>query len=135
MPVDASLFACLQVGFEIVTARDCARDPGQAHTWHSPLAVSWNPLDFRFQFSGVGKVMLGAVLRVLEWCWLAPVGTVKVQAMLQVGNRAMMETWACLAVGTRCMHACRLSMSIACCRGARMDFGTAESGISSRPCT
>jgi len=82
--IDAAL---LKVGFELVESRDMALDenPG-GKVWYLPLMPSWNIFTQRFQFTGIGMFLTSNLLRVLEFLWLAPVGTSKVQTMLQQGG-------------------------------------------------
>ncbi len=50
---------------------------------YQPLTPSWNPLTQRFQFNCVGLFLTTWGLRLLEFLYLAPKGTSKIQVMLQ----------------------------------------------------
>ena len=51
----------------------------QVIPWHRPLMPSWNPLTQRFQFNVVGLFLTTWGLRLLEFLFLAPKGTSKIQ--------------------------------------------------------
>lgn len=77
--------ALVEAGFEMIEARDMVLDDHVDVPWYTPLTPSYNVLSQRFQFTPIGMIMTRTMLRVLEALWLAPKGTVKVQAMLQQG--------------------------------------------------
>lgn len=78
--------AIREVGLELVYSRDMALDKNQAVCWYKPLTPSWNPLTQRFQFNTLGLFLTTWGLRLLEFLWLAPKGTSKIQTMLQQGG-------------------------------------------------
>mmetsp|Transcript_36124 Transcript_36124/g.112856 ORF Transcript_36124/g.112856 Transcript_36124/m.112856 type:complete len:415 (-) Transcript_36124:187-1431(-) len=73
-------------GFDILHTRDMSLDPNQKFPWYHPLLPSWNPFVQRFQFNPVGLFLTTWGLRLLEFLWLAPKGTSKIQTMLQQGG-------------------------------------------------
>jgi sterol 24-C-methyltransferase len=76
--------ALVNVGFEVVEARDMALDTTYGgEPWWLPLYPSSNPLSFRFQLSEPGKFITRNLLWLLELIRLVPSGTYKVQGMLQ----------------------------------------------------
>jgi sterol 24-C-methyltransferase len=78
--------AIKEAGLELVYSRDMALDKNQAVSWYRPLTPSWNPLTQRFQFNFLGLFLTTWGLRLLEFLWLAPKGTSKIQVMLQQGG-------------------------------------------------
>jgi len=74
------------VGLELVYTRDMALDTNQAVPWYTPLTPSWNPLTQRFQFNPLGLFLTTWGLRLLEFLYVAPKGTSKIQIMLQQGG-------------------------------------------------
>eukprot|EP00802_Teleaulax_amphioxeia_P015344 Tamp_15433.p1 GENE.Tamp_15433~~Tamp_15433.p1 ORF type:complete len:412 (+),score=128.03 Tamp_15433:1-1236(+) len=78
--------AIKEAGLELVYSRDMALDAGQAVSWYKPLTPSWNPLTQRFQFNFIGLFLTTWGLRLLEFLYLAPKGTSKIQVMLQQGG-------------------------------------------------
>lgn len=78
----------IESGFEVLDYRDLAEDDFGAggKPWMLPLTPSWNPFTQRFQFTGLGQVLVSTMLRVLEFLYLAPKGTCKVQSMLLSGG-------------------------------------------------
>lgn len=86
--IDKILMEC---GFEIVISRDMTQDLNQEHAWYMPLVPSWNPLLQRFQFNWFGKLATCVLLYVFENLRIVPVGTYKVQSMLQVAAVACVE--------------------------------------------
>jgi sterol 24-C-methyltransferase len=82
--------ALVNVGFELLEARDMALDPRYGgDPWYLPLYPSNNPFTFRFQMSPIGMSLTVYALTLLEAIGLAPKGTTKVQLMLQQGG------WGC----------------------------------------
>lgn len=80
-----------QAGFEVEEVRDMVEDHGQAKPWYWPLEPSWNPLLFRFQFNPFGKAVTRIMLNFMEAIKLAPVGSSKVQAMLQQAQVGLVD--------------------------------------------
>jgi sterol 24-C-methyltransferase len=70
-------------GFEVITYRDMALDPHQAKVWYLPMMPSLNPFTQRFQFNPLGMFVTKWGLRLLEFLFIVPHGTSKVQVMLQ----------------------------------------------------
>lgn len=86
--------ALKSVGFEIIEYRDMALDDQHGgDPWWLPLWPSWNPLTFRFQMTEIGKFITRNLLWSIEFLWLAPKGSYKVQEMLQQGG------WGCAQGG------------------------------------
>ena len=86
--------ALKSVGFEVIESRDMALD--EIHggdPWWLPLYPSWNPFSFRFQFTPIGLFLTRNFLWFIEFFWLAPAGSYKVQEMLQQGG------WGCVHGG------------------------------------
>lgn len=61
--------------------------------WYLPLYPSNNPFSFRFQMTPIGMAITRGALTLFELIGLAPVGTCKVQNMLQQGG------WGCAQGG------------------------------------
>merc|ERR1712008_668435 len=80
------LEAMRQAGFEIFEEQDKALHD---KSWVEPLMPSWNPLTQRFQFNWLGRALLNYGLIVLEFLYLAPKGTVKIQRMLLKGQEGL----------------------------------------------
>ncbi|KAJ1492073.1 S-adenosyl-L-methionine-dependent methyltransferase, partial [Baffinella frigidus] len=73
-------------GFEMVHERDMALDPNQEIQWHVPMTPSWNPLCQRFQFNFFGLFCTTWILRLLEFVYVVPSGTSKIQVVLQTAG-------------------------------------------------
>lgn len=94
LPDIAHTSVCLEAmkkaGFEILDERDMADDDYAAgkggKPWMLPLTPSWNPFTQRFQFNWFGLRLTKYLLKLLEFCFLAPKGTSKTQIMLQAGG-------------------------------------------------
>ena len=82
--------ALRSVGFEVTEYRDMALDMQHGgDPWYLPLWPSWNPFTFRFQMTSLGMFITRNLLWTIEFLWLAPKGSYKVQEMLQQGG------WGC----------------------------------------
>lgn len=82
------------VGFEVIEYRDMSLDQQYGgDPWWLPLWPSWNPFTFRFQMTEFGKFLTRNLLWIIEFLWLAPAGSYKVQEMLQQGG------WGCAQGG------------------------------------
>lgn len=94
LPDIINTHGCLQAmreaGFEIVAESDLATVPNVV-PWMTPLTASWNPLSQRFQFNWLGGHLTNVAIQLLEWCWIAPKGTVKTQKVLQAGGFALRD--------------------------------------------
>jgi len=66
-------------------------DANQEYPWYLPLVPSWNPFIQRFQFNWFGMFFTKTVLQFLEALRLVPVGTSKVQLMLQEASVACVD--------------------------------------------
>ena len=98
LPDMATQSACVEalesVGFEIIEFRDMSLDEQYGgEPWWLPLWPSWNPCTFRFQMTEIGKFFTRNLLWMIEFLWLAPAGSYKVQIMLQQGG------WGCAQGG------------------------------------
>lgn len=83
------LDAMRKAGFEVLHERDMAEDDYGAGNggkpWMLPLLPSWNIFTQRFQFTWLGAFITNNMLRLLEFSFLAPRGTVKTNCALQQG--------------------------------------------------
>jgi len=98
LPDMATQSACVKalesVGFEVIEFRDMGLDEQYGgDPWWLPLWPSWNPFTFRFQMTETGKFLTRNILWMIEFLWLAPAGSYKVQEMLQQGG------WGCAQGG------------------------------------
>uniref|UniRef100_A0A7S0VWW3 Methyltransferase n=2 Tax=Hemiselmis tepida TaxID=464990 RepID=A0A7S0VWW3_9CRYP len=78
--VSAALRDC---GFEIIHSRDMAEDPNQETPWYITMTPALNPFSQRIQFTRVGMFLTAWGLKLLEFLYVVPSGTSKVQMMLQ----------------------------------------------------
>lgn len=83
--------AMKKVGFELVEARDCAKDGNfGGDPWYLPLAPGWNPFVWpRFQFNPVMLNIMPIIFRFFELIRLVPKGTLKTQMMLVHAGRGL----------------------------------------------
>eukprot|EP00928_Gymnodinium_smaydae_P073606 TRINITY_DN5678_c2_g1_i1.p1 TRINITY_DN5678_c2_g1~~TRINITY_DN5678_c2_g1_i1.p1 ORF type:complete len:670 (+),score=144.23 TRINITY_DN5678_c2_g1_i1:56-2011(+) len=93
LPASACLRLLQQPGFDVLEARDCARDQNEGgEPWHLRLQPSWNPLVWPgFQFNPVVFRLLPWVLRLGESLGVLPVGTVRTQMMLQAAAEGLLR--------------------------------------------
>ena len=75
--------ALADCGFEILHERDMALDANQDTPWYITMTPAWNPFSQRIQFTGLGMWATKWGLKLLEFLYLVPSGTSKVQVMLQ----------------------------------------------------
>jgi sterol 24-C-methyltransferase len=67
------------VGFELLESRDLVYDDyKEGEVWYLPLTPSWNIFSQRFQFTGIGMVIIINLLKVLEVIGLVFFGISKV---------------------------------------------------------
>lgn len=84
------LEAMKKAGFTIICESDLALVE-DVQPWYTPLMPSWNPLSQRFQFNWLGAPITNFMIRLMEFLWIAPSGTVKTQKVLQAGGFALRD--------------------------------------------
>jgi sterol 24-C-methyltransferase len=90
-----ALAAFAEAGLELLETEDLAQAESYGGPWYWPLAGTWKhvqnlwDLATMFRMTRIGRVVTHAMITALETVRLAPPGTAKMSASLQVAARAL----------------------------------------------